>query len=89
MGRKKILLVGDSSIMLLLERLVLDSSGYQILTAGDGPSGVRAALAQAAQDHRHRPAVLGAAREIGVQAVEEHLHGERHEHHPHPALESQ
>lgn len=51
MGMKKILLVGDSSTMLLLERLVLDSSGYQILTAGDGPSGVRAALA-------HRPDLI-------------------------------
>ena len=51
MGMKKILLVDDSSTMLLLERLVLDSSGCQILTARDGQAGVRAALA-------HRPDLI-------------------------------
>jgi DNA-binding response OmpR family regulator len=48
---KKILLVDDSSTMLLLERVVLDSSGYQILTVKDGEAGVRAALA-------HRPDLI-------------------------------
>lgn len=51
MGMKKILLVDDSSTMLRLERLVLDSSGYQILTAMDAQAGVRAALA-------HRPDLI-------------------------------
>lgn len=48
---KKILVVDDSSTMLLLEQLVLDSCGYQILTARDGPSGLRAAMA-------HRPDLI-------------------------------
>lgn len=51
MGMKKILLVDESSTMLLLERLVFDSSGYQLLTARDGQSGLRAALA-------HRPDLI-------------------------------
>lgn len=48
---KKILLVDDSSTLLLLEWMVLDSSGYQILTVQDGEAGVRAALA-------HRPDLI-------------------------------
>jgi PleD family two-component response regulator len=41
---KKILLVDDSSIMLLLERMVLASGGYQLLAARDGEEAVRTAL---------------------------------------------
>lgn len=51
MSTRKILLVDDSTSMLLLERMVLDSSGYQILAAKDGEAGVRAALA-------HRPDLI-------------------------------
>ena len=51
MSTRKLLLVDDSTAMLLLERMVLDSSGYQILAAKDGEAGVRAALA-------HRPDLI-------------------------------
>lgn len=51
MSAKKILLVDDSSTMLLMEQVVLGSSGYQILTAQDGEAGIRAALA-------HRPDLI-------------------------------
>jgi DNA-binding response OmpR family regulator len=44
---KKILLIDDSSTMLLMEQMALNSGGYQILTAKDGTSGL-----QAAQSHR-------------------------------------
>jgi DNA-binding response OmpR family regulator len=48
---RKILLVDDSSTMLLLEQMVLDSAGAQILMAKDGEAGVRAARA-------HRPDLI-------------------------------
>lgn len=51
MSAKKILLVDDSSTMLLMEQMVLNSSGYQILTAKDGEAGIRAAQA-------HRPDLI-------------------------------
>jgi CheY-like chemotaxis protein len=51
LSTKKILLVDDSSTMLLMEQMVLGSSGYQILTAQDGEAGVRAALS-------HRPDLI-------------------------------
>lgn len=51
MSTRKLLLVDDFTTLLLLERMVLDSSGYQILAAKDGEAGVRAALA-------HRPDLI-------------------------------
>lgn len=51
MSTKKILLVDDSSTMLLMEQMVLGSNGYQILTAQDGEAGLRAALS-------HRPDLI-------------------------------
>ena len=51
MSTKKILLVDDASTLLLLEQVVLQSAGYQILAAQDGEAGVRAALA-------HRPDLI-------------------------------
>jgi DNA-binding response OmpR family regulator len=48
---KKILLVGGSGTMLLLEKIVLQSAGYQILTARDAEAGARAALV-------HRPDLI-------------------------------
>lgn len=51
MSTKKILLVDDSATMLLMEQMVLDSSGYQILIARDGEAGLRAARA-------HRPDLI-------------------------------
>lgn len=51
MSTKKILLVDDSTTMLLMEQMVLGSNGYQILTAQDGEAGLRAALS-------HRPDLI-------------------------------
>jgi DNA-binding response OmpR family regulator len=51
MSPRKILLVDDSTTLLLLERMVLDGVGCQILVAKDGEAGVRAALA-------HRPDLI-------------------------------
>ena len=51
MSAKKILLVDDSTTMLLMEQMVLGSSGYQILTAQDGAAGLQAALS-------HRPDLI-------------------------------
>jgi DNA-binding response OmpR family regulator len=48
---KKILLVDDSSTMLLLEKIVLQSAGYQILVVRDVEAGARAALV-------HRPDLI-------------------------------
>ena len=44
MSKKKILLVDDSTTMLLMERMVLGNGGYQLLTARDGEEAVRTAL---------------------------------------------
>ena len=51
MGTKKILLVDDSSTMLLMEQMVLNGGGYQVLTARDGEAGIRAAQV-------HRPDLI-------------------------------
>lgn len=51
MSARKLLLVDDSTTLLLLERMVLASSEYQILAAKDGEAGIRAALA-------HRPDLI-------------------------------
>jgi len=46
MDRKKILLVDDSSTVLLMERMILSKSEYDVVTAKDGQEGVEKALAE-------------------------------------------
>ena len=46
MDRKKILLVDDSSTVLLMERMILSKSDYEVVTAKDGQEGVEKALAE-------------------------------------------
>ena len=46
MDRKKILLVDDSSKVLLMERMILSKSQYDVVTAKDGQEGVEKALAE-------------------------------------------
>ena len=46
MDRKKILLVDDSSTVLLLERMILSKSEYDVLTARDGVEGIEKAMAE-------------------------------------------
>jgi DNA-binding response OmpR family regulator len=46
MDRKKILLVDDSSTVLLMERMILSKSEYDVVTARDGQEGVEKALAE-------------------------------------------
>lgn len=48
MKRKKILLVDDSSTILMMEKFILRNGAYEIVTASDGEEGVRKAL-------EHRP----------------------------------
>jgi len=48
MKRKKILLVDDSSTILMMEKFILRNGSYEIVTASDGEEGVRKAL-------EHRP----------------------------------
>ncbi|ABC80382.1 MULTISPECIES: PleD family two-component system response regulator [Anaeromyxobacter] len=43
MERKKILLVDDSSTVLLMERMILAKSAYDVVTARDGQEGVEKA----------------------------------------------
>ncbi len=43
MGRKKILLVDDSSTVILMERMILSKSPYDLITAKDGQEGVEKA----------------------------------------------
>lgn len=47
MSPKTILLVDDSSTMLLMEQVVLSGGGFQLITARDGEAGIRAALTHA------------------------------------------
>ena len=44
MRRKKILLVDDSSTILMMEKFILRNQAYEIVTASDGEEGVRKAL---------------------------------------------
>ncbi len=44
MGRKKILLVDDSSTVIMMEQMILGKNGYDLLTARDGQEGVDKAL---------------------------------------------
>jgi DNA-binding response OmpR family regulator len=46
MDRKKILLVDDSSTVLLMERMILSKSEYDVVTAKDGQEGLDKALAE-------------------------------------------
>ena len=46
MDRKKILLVDDSSTVLLMERMILSKSEYDVVTAKDGQEGFEKALAE-------------------------------------------
>jgi DNA-binding response OmpR family regulator len=46
MDRKKILLVDDSSTVLLMERMILSKSEYDVVTAKDGQEGVEKALVE-------------------------------------------
>ena len=46
MTQKKILLVDDSTTMLMMERMALAGSGYQLLAAMDGEEAVKAARDQ-------------------------------------------
>jgi DNA-binding response OmpR family regulator len=48
MKRKKILLVDDSSTILMMEKFILRNHSYEIVTASDGEEGVRKAV-------EHRP----------------------------------
>jgi DNA-binding response OmpR family regulator len=44
--RKKILLVDDSSTVLLMERMILSKSEYEVVTAKDGQEGVEKARSE-------------------------------------------
>ncbi len=46
MVRKKILLVDDSSTVLLMERMILSKNQYDVVTAKDGIEGVEKAVAE-------------------------------------------
>ena len=46
MDRKKILLVDDSSTVLLMERMILSKNEYDVVTARDGQEGVEKALSE-------------------------------------------
>jgi CheY-like chemotaxis protein len=46
MDRKKILLVDDSSTVLLMEKMILSKSEYDVVTARDGLEGVEKARAE-------------------------------------------
>jgi CheY-like chemotaxis protein len=46
MERKKILLVDDSSTVLLMEKMILSKSEYDVVTARDGLEGVEKARAE-------------------------------------------
>src|SRR5262245_19328528 len=44
MSRKKILLVDDSNTVLMMEKMVLSSNGFDIVVAHDGAEGVEKAV---------------------------------------------
>jgi CheY-like chemotaxis protein len=46
MGRKKILLVDDSSTVIMMEKMMLAGCGYEIVTARDGEEGVAKAASE-------------------------------------------
>jgi CheY-like chemotaxis protein len=46
MGRKKILLVDDSSTVIMMEQMILSKNNYDLVTARDGQEGVAKALSE-------------------------------------------
>lgn len=46
MDRKKILLVDDSSTVLLMERMILSKNEYEVVTARDGVEGIEKARSE-------------------------------------------
>ncbi len=46
MMRKKILLVDDAETILMMERMILNKAGYELITAKDGQEAVTKALAE-------------------------------------------
>ncbi len=46
MMRKKILLVDDAETILMMERMILNKAGYELLTAKDGQEAVTKAVAE-------------------------------------------
>ena len=46
MDRKKILLVDDSSTVLLMERMILSKNEYDVVTARDGQEGIEKAVSE-------------------------------------------
>ena len=44
MTRKKILLVDDADTILMMERMILNKSGYDLITAKDGQEAVAKAV---------------------------------------------
>jgi DNA-binding response OmpR family regulator len=46
MARKKILLVDDADTILMMERMILNRGGYELITAKDGQEAVAKAVAE-------------------------------------------
>jgi DNA-binding response OmpR family regulator len=46
MARKKILLVDDADTILMIERMILNRGGYELITAKDGEEAVAKAVAE-------------------------------------------
>ena len=46
MARKKILLVDDADTILMMERMILNKGGYELITAKDGQEAVTKAVAE-------------------------------------------
>ncbi len=46
MARKKILLVDDADTILMIERMILNRGGYELITAKDGQEAVAKAVAE-------------------------------------------
>lgn len=46
MTRKKILLVDDAETILMMERMILNKAGYELITAKDGQEAVTKAMAE-------------------------------------------
>jgi CheY-like chemotaxis protein len=46
MARKKILLVDDAETILMMERMILNKAGYELITAKDGQEAVAKATAE-------------------------------------------
>ena len=46
MTRKKILLVDDAETILMMERMILNKAGYELITAKDGQEAIAKAMAE-------------------------------------------